>query len=115
MAKKTHNAILEEQRRARQEFLDLKKMQNGEMDAGPKPSEVAIVPKTFGEKVKNIWFHDKWYILGFTAVIILIVTMVAQCATKEKFDLQAVIFSYDYIGDEYLEPMLNTLNSIVKI
>ena len=40
------NEILEEQRRAREEFLELKKMQSGEMKAPPKPSEVAIVPKT---------------------------------------------------------------------
>ena len=34
------NEILEEQRRAREEFLELKKMQSGEMKAPPKPSEV---------------------------------------------------------------------------
>ena len=34
MSEKDTNEILEEQRRARQEFLELKKMQSGEM-AGP--------------------------------------------------------------------------------
>ena len=45
MAEKKTNEILEEQRRARQEFLDLKKMQQGEMEAPPKPSEVAMPKK----------------------------------------------------------------------
>ena len=35
MAEKKTNEIIEEQRRARQEFLDLKKMQQGEMEAPP--------------------------------------------------------------------------------
>lgn len=99
MAKKNSNAILEEQRRAREEFLKLKKMQSGEMEAGPKPSEVAIVPKTFGEKLKNIWFHDKWFILGALFLSIAVCVMVAQCATREKYDLEVVVFSYDIVGD----------------
>lgn len=99
MAKKKSNAILEEQRRAREEFLKLKKMQSGEMEAGPKPSEVAIVPKTFGEKLKNIWFHDKWFILGGLFLAIAISVMVAQCATREKYDLEVVVFSYNIVGD----------------
>ena len=44
MSEKDTNEILEEQRRARQEFLELKKMQSGEMAAPPKPSEV-LFPK----------------------------------------------------------------------
>ena len=49
MSEKDTNEILEEQRRARQEFSELKKMQNGEMAAPPKPSEVAIVPNVKGK------------------------------------------------------------------
>ena len=64
MAKKKVSDTLAQQRKARQDFLELKKMQHGEMDAGPKPSEIAIEPKTFTEKVKNYWFHFKWHTLG---------------------------------------------------
>ena len=58
------NDILEEQRRARQQFLELKKMQ--------KPSEVALEPKTLGEKAKNYWYHFKWHTIAaiFMAVVI---------------------------------------------
>lgn len=110
MGQQHKNETIEQQRRARQEFLELKKMQHGEMDTGPKPSEVAIVPKTPWEKIKNIWFHDKWYILGFTALIIAIVFMVVQCATREKYDLKVVVYTYTPVADtsndliaEYLE------------
>ena len=53
MADKKSNDILEEQRRAREEFLKLKKMQQGELEAGPKPSEVAVAPKTAKEKAEQ--------------------------------------------------------------
>ena len=58
MPEKNENEIIQEQRKARKAFLELKKMQNGEMDAGPKPSDVAIVPKTFWEKFKHFWYYN---------------------------------------------------------
>lgn len=100
-----NNDILEEQRRARREFLELKKMQNGELETGPKPSEVAIVPKTPKEKLKNIWFHDKWYIIGITALIVVIAVLVTQCATRTKYDLEIVLFSYNAIMDDAITDM----------
>lgn len=109
MAKKKKNAIIEEQRRAREEFLKLKKMQSGEMQAPPKPSEIAIVPKTPLEKLKNIWFHDKWYILGGLFAAVVIAVMVAQCATREKYDLKAVIFTYEIVAESNCEPIAEYL------
>ena len=43
MSEKDTNEILEEQRRARQEFLELKKMQSGEMAAPP--ARLLLFPK----------------------------------------------------------------------
>lgn len=110
MGQQHKNETLEQQRKARQEFLELKKMQHGEMDTGPKPSEIAIVPKTPAEKIKNIWFHDKWYIIGIAALVIVVAFMVAQCATREKYDLKVVVYTYTPVADnsneliaEYLE------------
>ena len=53
MAKKQVSETIKQQRKARKDFLELKKMQSGEIDTGPKPSEVAIVPKTFKEKLSS--------------------------------------------------------------
>ena len=50
MAIKKVSETIKQQRKAQKDFLELKKMQSGEMDAGPKPSDVEIKPKTFLEK-----------------------------------------------------------------
>lgn len=100
MPKKKTNEIVEEQRRAREEFLELKRMQNGEMPTGPKPSEEAVLPKTFGEKLKNIWYHDKYVILGSLAAVIVIIILVAQCCSRVEADLQLVLFTYTPVSDD---------------
>lgn len=100
MSEKDTNEILEEQRRARQEFLELKKMQNGEMAAPPKPSEVAIVPKTPKEKWDNFWFQYKWYVVAITAVTVVLAVLITQCATRTKYDLEVVYFTYTAAIDE---------------
>lgn len=103
MADKKANDILEEQRRAREEFLKLKKMQQGEMDAGPKPSEVAVAPKTAKEKTQNFWFHNKWQTIGVIFLVITLTILIAQCASKPKYDLEIVYFTYSPVLDAQLE------------
>ena len=100
MSEKETNEILEEQRRARQEFLELKKMQSGEMEAPPKPSEVAIVPKTPKEKWDNFWFQYKWYVVAITAVTVVLAVLITQCATRTKYDMEVVYFTYIAALDE---------------
>ena len=97
------NDILEEQRKARQNYLELKKMQQGEMAPEPKPSEVAIVPKTFKEKLQNYWFHFKWYTIGVIFLVFVITFLTVQCANREKYDYQVVYFAYNTCLDVQLE------------
>lgn len=103
MADKKSNEILEEQRRAREEFLKLKKMQQGEMDAGPKPSEIAVAPKTAKEKMQNFWFHNKWQTIGVIFLVITLTVLIAQCASKPRYDLEIVYFTYKPVLDVQLE------------
>lgn len=103
MADKKANEILEEQRRAREEFLKLKKMQQGEIDAGPKPSEIAVAPKTAKEKAQNFWFHNKWQTIGVIFLVITLTVLIAQCASKPKYDLEIVYFTYKPVLDVQLE------------
>ena len=109
MAEKKTNEILEEQRKARQEFLELKKMQNGEMKAPPKPSEVAIVPKTPKEKWDNFWFQYKWYVIAVVATVVILTVLIAQCATKTEYDLKAVYFVYNTALDAQTEKIADYL------
>ena len=114
MAEKKTNEILEEQRRARQEFLDLKKMQQGEMEAPPKPSEVAIVPKTPKEKWDNFWFQYKWYVIAITAITVVVAVLVAQCATRTAYDYEVVLFSYTSVLDEQADKIADYIEKYAE-
>ncbi len=114
MAKKKKNEILEEQKRARAEFLKLKKMQKGEMDAGPKPSEVAIVPKTFKEKVLNFWFQYKWHTLGIVASVTLAIYLVITILNSPNYDINVVYFSYSPIVETHTDAMKEFFEGYVE-
>lgn len=103
--KAKQNEIIEEQKKSRKAYLELKKMQRGEMSAGPKPSEVAIVPKTFGEKCKHFWYYNKKIVFVSIFLVVVITFMTVQCALQPKFDLQVVVFTYDFILDENTDKM----------
>ena len=72
MSEKNKNETIEQQRRAREEFLKLKKIQQGELPAEPKPSDVAIVPKTREEKLSNFWFHHKWHVIALVFITVVL-------------------------------------------
>lgn len=105
MSDKKYNEIIEEQKKARKAYLELKKMQSGELATGPKPSEVAIVPKTFWQKLKNFWYHDKKVVIVSLLMVFVITVMTVQCATQEKADLKIVLFTYSPVMDEYSKKM----------
>ena len=118
MAKKKESETLRQRKFAQQEFLKLKKMQNGELDAGPKPSDVYSTPLTFGEKLKNIWYHDKLAIGIILTITAFIAFFVVQCATKTEYDASVVVFTYKITGDvncdkmgEYLKPYCKDINN----
>ena len=116
MAQKKVSDTLRQRKFAQQEFLKLKKMQNGELDAGPKPSEMAV-PLTFGEKLKNIWYHDKFALSVIAIIIVAIALLCVQCATKTVYDATVIVFTHSITGDpncnkmgEYLTPYCPDLN-----
>lgn len=111
------NDIIEEQRKSREEFLRLKKMQRGEIEPESKPSEVAVVPKTFGQKLANIWYHFKVQIILAVCLIIILIVTLTQCATAKKYDCQILYFAYRPIVDsqavkmeEYFEKYVSDVN-----
>lgn len=97
------NEIVEEQKKAREEFLKLKKMQSGEIDAGPKPSEVAVVPSTFKEKAANFWYQYKLRVIAVIFLAVVIIVSVVQCASRPKYDLKIVYFTYTPAFDDQLD------------
>ncbi len=97
------NDIIEEQRKAREEFLKLKKMQQGEIEPEAKPSEIAVKPITFKDKWQNYWYHFKLHTIIAVVLVVLIAISVSQCATREKFDLSIMYFTYKPVMDAQLD------------
>ena len=66
-------------------------------------------PLTFTERVENFWYYHKWAVIITAFLIVTFSVAVKQCADREKFDTEFVLFSYntftgaemDAIEDEY--------------
>ena len=117
MDNKKKNETLEQQRKARAEFLKLKQMQQGKLAPEPKPSEVAYVPKTFGQKLSNFWFHYKAFVISAVALALVLSMLISQCAKRVKEDIKIIYFTYSVILDEdvralegYFEKNIEDLN-----
>ncbi|MBQ0083894.1 MAG: hypothetical protein KBS52_03935 [Clostridiales bacterium] len=87
---------LEQQRKARRDFLELKKMQSGEIAPPPKPSEEEALPKTFGEKVKNFWFHYKVQTIAVVCLVIVLAIGISSCLARPDYDARVVIYTNSY-------------------
>ncbi|MCQ2454905.1 MAG: hypothetical protein MJ090_02010 [Clostridia bacterium] len=85
--------------------MELKKMQSGELQPAPKPSEIELKPKTFGEKVSNFWFHNSKIIIVLLFLFIAVIIMISQCATRIKYDLEVVYFTYSPVSDNLTNDM----------
>ena len=103
MARK--NEILEEQRKARKQFLELKKMQQGIADAPLKPSEDTVSPRTFGQKLSNFWTYYKLHVISVIAVAVIIAVSVNQCVNSVKPDMNVAVFLYQTTSSEQLKPL----------
>ena len=99
------NDTLEQRKKAQEEFIKLKKMQSGEMAPEPKPSEVAVMPKTFSQKLKNFWYHYKWHTLISLFLCFVLVIGVAQCASREKYDAKVVLYTNNYYYDGHINAL----------
>lgn len=93
------NETLDQRRKAQRDFLELKKMQSGQVAPPPKPSEESVEPKTAGEKAKNFWFYYRWHVIAGIFAAAVLAVLIAQCAGREKYDSQIVLFTYDAYFD----------------
>lgn len=107
--KKRYSETLEQRKKAQREFLELKKMQQGEIQAPPKPSEEAVVPKTLGEKIANFWFHYKWHTVFVIFFAVVISIGVTQCLDRETYDGRVVMYTQNYYTDTQMEVIADYL------
>ncbi|MBR5923548.1 MAG: hypothetical protein IKZ59_07125 [Clostridia bacterium] len=98
--KKVDSDTLSQQRKAREEFLELKRIQSGEISAPPPPSAEAVEPKTAEEKAKNFWYYYRWAVLAVVFIAIIIAICVKQCVSKIKYDVRVVVYTSSPVSDE---------------
>lgn len=91
---------LEQRKKAQREFLELKRMQNGESAPPPKPSEESVAPRTFGEKLSNFWFHYKVHTLLVLFFAVIIAVCTHQCATRIEYDAKIILHTNKYYTSE---------------
>lgn len=113
---------IRQQRKAREEFLELKRMQSGEIEVPPPPSAESIVPKTFKEKFKNFWFYNRFAILGVLFVAVVLTVGIVQCASRIDYDISIVLYISNPIDDgktermaEYFEKYCEDVNGDGKV
>ena len=116
------NDIIEEQRKARREFLKLKQMQNGEIEPEAKPSEIGIKPVTAQEKWDNFWYHYKVHTIIAVFLIAVISFITINSLTKEKYDISIMYFAYSPAApvqiekaEEYFEQFADDVNGDGKV
>lgn len=107
---KKQSETLAQQKKARKEFLELKKMQSGKIPAPPKPSEEAIVPKTFGDKLKNFWFHYKTPVILIVFLCVVLVIGISQCVSRTDYDVKVLLYTENY----YTESQINVFQDYIK-
>lgn len=113
MADKKVSETIKQQRFAQKEFLELKKMESGEIKPEPKPSEIDSEPKTFKGKLSNIWYHFKWAIISVALAAVVISVCIAQCASRTDYDMKIVVYSEStYIPDELNNLMAEYIEKI---
>ncbi len=93
MAKKSETLI--QRNKAQRDLIELKKMQAGKLETGPKPSEEAVMPKTAKEKVENFFYHYKYAVALVAFLVVVGVVLTVNLVNRVSYDSKVVVFSYD--------------------
>lgn len=106
---------LSQRKKAQQEFLELKRMQSGELV--PETETIEVRPKTFKEKVTNFWFHYKVHTILIAFAAVVLAFGITQCANKEHYDGRVVLYINRVCSDaeadiykDYLTPYFSDTN-----
>lgn len=96
-----NNDFLEERRRRQQELIAIKKARQ---NIEPLPAEESkeIVPTTATDKAKNFWFYNKYFVIFGLIMAVILTVVIRQCATREKYDAQVVLFAYSAFTPEQI-------------
>lgn len=117
------NDTLKQRRKARESFLELKRMQSeGEIEKEHKAYANEIKPQGFLGKLANFWEYYKVTVIVLAVCIAVITICCVQCASRQEDDLRIVIFSNHMVTDnqtaeleEYFESVCEDLSGDGKV
>ncbi len=92
--------FLEEQRRRQRDLVATKtaRQNPSAVPAAVVCEQPVLTPK---DKLKNFWFYYKYHILAIVFLAFVLTIGISQCATKEKYDIEVVLFTYStYTGGQ---------------
>ena len=99
MSNKT-SETLRQREKAQKDLLELKKIQQGQLDAEVLKKEEKIIPQTFGEKVSNFFFHHKWKVVTAICAVIVLSIVIHSEVTKVRPDTTLTLYCFEYYSEE---------------
>ncbi len=94
---------LEQRKKAQREFIELKKMQSGEIAPRRTDGDAPVFPTTFKGRLQNYWYHYKVHTILIAAVAALIAILITQCATQKPCDVKVLLSTNGYYVNEQIE------------
>ncbi len=91
---------LRQREKAQRDLLELKKIQQGELDAEVLKKDEKIIPMTPREKVSNFFFHHKWKVVTAVCAAILLFVVIHSEVTKIRYDTTLTIYCFEYYSEE---------------
>lgn len=92
---------LKQRKIAQQKFLELKKMQAGQLEPEATPQE--IKPKTFSDKRKNFWYHYKAHTFFSLFMAVVLAVGITQCANRTKYDSRIVLYTENIYSNSQID------------
>lgn len=83
------------------------------MDKEQKLPEFEFKPQSeFAKKLDNFWFYNKWKVIFGIFILFAVIVCVAQCATREDYDVSVLYGGAFSSADTRVPDMESSLNSV---
>ena len=108
MSEQDSKKFLEEKKWRQKELIQLKKMQQGVIEA-PAYEAVDNSPKSFKEKCRHFWYYYKTYTIAAICLALALSVGVAQCANRPKYDYSVLLLCYTELFDNQTDILTENL------
>lgn len=94
---------LRQREKAQRDLIELKKMQQGQLDPEDLKKDEKYVPKTFSEKASNFFFHHKWKVVFAVCAAIVLSIVIHSEVTKVRYDTTLTLYCFEYYSEENVD------------